>query len=138
RALAALVAAGIVGDLKSSRLYRTAPYGPIEQDWFVNICAVGRTGLPPAELLTRVKAMETALGRVDTVRWGPRVIDIDILYYDDLSLDAPFLKLPHEGLLKRAFVLVPLAELRPNRSIRGVTIGDAAARIDKAGVELLG
>lgn len=138
RALAALAAAGIVGELESSRLYRTAPFGPVAQDWFVNICAVGRTELSPAELLTRIKAMETALGRVDSVRWGPRVIDIDILYYDDVSLDAPFLKLPHEGLFKRAFVLVPLAELRPCRSIGGVMVGDAAARIDKTGVDLIG
>ena len=137
QALAALQAAGIVADLTSSRLYRTEPFGPVAQDWFVNICAVGRTDLPPPELLTRIKSMETALGRIDGVRWGPRVIDIDILYYDDVCLDTPSLRLPHAGLLERAFVLVPLAELRPKRMIGGVTIEDAADRIDTSGVTLL-
>ncbi len=134
RALAALAAAGIVRGLESSRRYRTAPFGPVPQDWFVNICAVGRTDLPPFELLTRIKAMETAIGRVETVRWGPRVIDIDILYYGDVVLDTPRLTLPHQGLLVRAFVLVPLAELRPERSVGGQRIGDAAAASDRTGI----
>ena len=137
RALGAMAAAGLVRDLKRSGLYRTAPWGPVEQDWYVNACAVGLTALPPPELLTRIKALETALGRVETVRWGPRVIDIDILCYDDVVLDTPALKLPHPELLKRAFVLVPLAELRPQRRVFGTTVGVAAAEIDASGVELL-
>jgi 2-amino-4-hydroxy-6-hydroxymethyldihydropteridine diphosphokinase len=134
RAIACLEAAGLVGELARSGLYRTAPWGPVEQDWYVNACAVGVTDLPPAELLTRIKALETALGRVETLRWGPRVIDIDILYYGDVVLETPRLKLPHPGLLNRAFVLVPLAELRPKRTIGGITIEQAAAAADASGV----
>lgn len=137
RALAAVAAEGLVRDLRCSRLYRTAPWGPVEQDWYVNACAVGTTELAPLELLRRLKAMEAGLGRVTTVRWGPRVIDIDILYYGDLVLEGPTLTLPHPELLKRAFVLVPLAELRPGRKILGTTIAEAAARLDRSGVELL-
>ncbi len=137
RALGAVQAAGLVRNLERSGLYRTAPWGPVEQDWYINVCAVGLTALPPLELLIRIKAMETALGRVETIRWGPRVIDIDILYYGDVVLDTPTLKLPHPELLKRAFVLVPLAELRPKRRISGTTVGRAAAEIDASGVESL-
>ena len=137
RALEMLEISGLVQGLESSGLYRTAPWGPVEQDWYVNACAVGNTVLPPLELLGRVKAMETTLGRVETVRWGPRIIDVDLLYYDDVELDTPTLKLPHPGLLKRAFVLVPLAELRPKRRIFGTTVARAAAETDVSGVQLL-
>ena len=84
--------------------------------------------------MRRVKAAEIALGRTDTVRWGPRVIDIDILFYGELALDTKPLTLPHRELLNRAFVLVPLAELCPDRRIGDVTVSEAAARIDRAGV----
>lgn len=128
RALLALEAAGLATGIAASSLYRTEPWGPVAQDWFVNGCCVGETSLDPASLLRRVKALETALGRVETVRWGPRVIDIDILYYGDRTVSTDTLTLPHAELLRRAFVLVPLAELRPDRRIGDVTVGDAAAR----------
>lgn len=137
RALAALEATGLAQGLQSSSLYRTAPWGPVEQDWYVNGCTVGTTTLSPEDLLTRVKALEVALGRVETIRWGPRVIDIDILYYGDLALDRPRLTLPHREMLNRAFVLVPLAELRPAQRIGGTTVGAAAAACDRAGMERL-
>jgi 2-amino-4-hydroxy-6-hydroxymethyldihydropteridine diphosphokinase len=134
-ALEALEAAGLVRDLQRSRLYRTAPWGPVEQDWYINACAVGTTVLAPLELLTRLKALEVTLGRIETVRWGPRIIDIDMLYYDDVEFDLPALKLPHPELFNRAFVLVPLAELRPEKRVCGTTIGLAATNIDRSGVE---
>ncbi|HEX4765816.1 MAG TPA: 2-amino-4-hydroxy-6-hydroxymethyldihydropteridine diphosphokinase [Lichenihabitans sp.] len=137
RALAALTATGLVRDLEASALYRTAPWGPVAQDWYVNGCAVGMTMVPPRDLLARVKALEVALGRVETVRWGPRVIDIDILYYVDEAIDTPALTLPHPEMLKRAFVLIPLAELRPERRIGGIAVADAAARCDPHGIERL-
>ncbi len=74
-----------------------------------------------------------ALGRVEGLRWGPRAIDIDILYRGDDAVEAPELTLPHRHMLERAFVLVPLADLVPDRVIRGVRVADAAARADASG-----
>ena len=135
RALRVLDVAGIARDLRCSSLYRTPPWGPVPQDWYVNACAVGITDLAPLDLLRRIKAAEVVLGRVETERWGPRVIDIDILYYGDVVLKAPRLKLPHAELMNRAFVLVPLAELTPDRVIGGRTVAEAARRVDATGVE---
>ena len=137
RALAVLDAAGIARDLVCSPLYATPPWGPVAQDSFVNACAVGLTSLDAFALLRRVKAAEAALGRVEGLRWGPRAIDIDILFRGDDAVDAPELTLPHRHMLDRAFVLVPLADLVPDRVIRGVTVAEAAARIDASGVERL-
>ncbi|MDX7953761.1 2-amino-4-hydroxy-6-hydroxymethyldihydropteridine diphosphokinase [Lichenihabitans sp. Uapishka_5] len=135
RALDTLVATGAVAELTVSRLYRTAPWGHVtDQDWFLNACAVGRTTLSPEALLEACKATERQLGRRDTVRWGPRVIDVDILYYGDLSLDTPGLTLPHRDMLNRAFVLVPLAEIQPERRIGPTTAALAAAAIGDAGI----
>ncbi len=135
KALRVLDVAGIARGLRCSSLYRTPPWGPVPQDWYVNACAVGTTDLRPLDLLRRIKAAEVVLGRVETERWGPRVIDIDILYYGDVALKASHLTLPHAELMNRAFVLVPLAELRPFRVIGTTTIAEAARRIDATGVE---
>ena len=137
RALAAMTAAGIVDGLRRSALFRTEPWGPVVQDWYVNACAVGTTDLSPAELLVRVKALETALGRVETVRWGPRVIDIDILYYGDVTLKQPSLTLPHPGMLARPFVIIPLAQLRPDLRFDDRSLADLAASVDATGIEPL-
>jgi 2-amino-4-hydroxy-6-hydroxymethyldihydropteridine diphosphokinase len=83
-----------------------------------------------------VKRIERALGRVETVRWGPRVIDIDILFYGDDAFDDPRLMLPHKDLFERAFVLRPLAEIAPDRIIGGRRVIDAALAIDASGVRL--
>jgi dihydropteroate synthase len=112
-----------------SRLYRTAPWGKTDQDWFVNACALGLTSLEPEALLERLKALEVELGRVPTERWGPRVIDIDLIAYDDVSLNSERLRLPHPELFNRAFVLVPLAEIAPDLVIGGVRMDEAAARL---------
>ncbi len=137
RALRVLDVAGIARDLRRSSLYRTPPWGPVPQDWYVNACAVGTTALAPLDLLRRIKAAEVALGRFETERWGPRVIDIDILYYGDLALRVPHLTLPHAEMMNRAFVLVPLAELQPDRVVVGRSIADAASTVDRTGVERL-
>jgi dihydropteroate synthase len=112
-----------------SRLYRTAPWGKTDQDWFVNACALGRTSLKPEALLERVKRLEVELGREPTVRWGPRVIDIDLIAYDEVTLKSEQLTLPHPELFNRAFVLAPLAEIAPDLVIAGVQVGDAAAHL---------
>jgi 2-amino-4-hydroxy-6-hydroxymethyldihydropteridine diphosphokinase len=90
--------------------------------------------LAPLELLDAVKRIERDLGRVETIRWGPRVIDIDILFYGEEALSDPRLVLPHRELLRRAFVLVPLAEIAPDRAIAGVRVADAAQALGDEGV----
>ena len=138
RAMLALEQQGIAEDIALSSLYRTAPYGHVtEQDWFVNACAIATTSLSPADLLVRFKSIERRLGRTKTVRWGPRVIDIDLLFYGHLSLDSPGLTIPHKDLLRRAFVLVPLVELKPDLVISGVAVKDAVDALDRTGVERL-
>ena len=128
RAAARLGETGAVRDLVLSPLYRTAPWGNLDQDWFVNACAWGFTALAPRDLLARVKALEAEIGRTAEVRWGPRVIDVDILYYDGVEMEAPDLVLPHREVLNRAFVLVPLADIRPARRIGGARGAEAARR----------
>ena len=99
----------------------------------------GRHQPAPQALLARAQSVERALGRdrSDERRWGPRAVDIDLLAYDDLALNEPELTLPHPRLLERAFVLVPLAEIAPERTIGGIRVRDALARLDTAGIEQL-
>ena len=119
--------------------YRTPPWGVEDQAPFVNLCLRVATELTPHALLDRALGVERSLGRDrrNERRWGPRPVDIDIPAYDDLTLDEPRLTLPHPRLFERAFVLVPLAEIVPDRVISGITVRDAAGRVDAAGVERL-
>jgi 2-amino-4-hydroxy-6-hydroxymethyldihydropteridine diphosphokinase len=128
RALRAIAAEEGVELTAVSRLYRTAPWGKTDQDWFVNACALARTNLKPEALLERVKKLEVELGREPAERWGPRVIDIDLIAYGDITLKTERLTLPHPELFNRAFVLAPLAEIAPDLVIEGVRVGEAAAR----------
>ncbi len=125
--------------LARSADYRTPPWGRTDQPPFVNACIAVATSLGPHALLARALETERAFGRDRTAgeRWGPRTLDIDILAYDDRTVRAPDLVLPHPRLFERAFVLVPLAEIRPDRVIAGVRVADALARIDRAGIERL-
>jgi 2-amino-4-hydroxy-6-hydroxymethyldihydropteridine diphosphokinase len=119
--------------------YATPPWGIEDQPPFVNLCVAVATDLTPMGLLGRVQAVEQALGRRRTHerRWGPRPIDIDILAYDDVALAGPELTLPHPRLFERAFVLVPLAEIVPERVIAGRRVRDALAAVDTAGISRL-
>jgi 2-amino-4-hydroxy-6-hydroxymethyldihydropteridine diphosphokinase len=119
--------------------YRTPPWGVTDQPPFINCAIVVETALSPHALLDRALAVECALGRnrERERRWGPRTIDIDLLAYDDLALNEPDLSLPHPRLFERAFVLLPLAEIAPDRVIGGRRVREAAARIDGAGIERL-
>jgi 2-amino-4-hydroxy-6-hydroxymethyldihydropteridine diphosphokinase len=119
--------------------YRTPPWGVLDQPPFVNGCIAVDTTLAPHDLFTRMQSIERMLGRDhDTERrWGPRPIDLDLLAYDDLALDEPNLTLPHPRLFDRAFVLVPLAEIAPDRMIAGIRVRDALTRVDVAGIERL-
>lgn len=116
-ALAAL--APQVRTLRRSPIYETEPWGLADQPVFLNQVVEAETELEPAELLKLLKATEKELGRQPRTRNGPREIDIDILLYDDLTLEAPGLRVPHPNLQQRAFVLVPLADLAPDLVIPG-------------------
>lgn len=137
RALARLFAEPGIGFAACSSLYRTRPWGYEDQDWFANLCAVGRTALEPRELLARVKGIESDLGREETFRWGPRVIDIDLLFHGERLVEEADLSVPHRELLNRDFVVVPLAEIRPDLHIAGVRIGDAARRFDPDALQVI-
>lgn len=91
----------------------TAPYGGVEQDDFLNGCLVMETLLPPEELLDRLHQIEQAANRVREIHWGPRTLDLDIIFYDDLMMSTPALQIPHIEMHKRDFVLVPLNEIAP-------------------------
>jgi 2-amino-4-hydroxy-6-hydroxymethyldihydropteridine diphosphokinase len=118
-----------------SHWYRTAPWGVTDQPDFINLCAAGETALPPRALLDLALATEAALGRQRKDRWGPRAIDIDILAYGDQAIDEPGLQVPHPRLAERAFVLVPLMDIAPDRIIGGRSVRDMAGAIDASGVE---
>jgi 2-amino-4-hydroxy-6-hydroxymethyldihydropteridine diphosphokinase len=119
--------------------YRTPPWGVTDQPPFINAAIAVTTSLSPHELLARAKACERVLGRdpARERRWGPRHIDLDILAYDDIELHDPDLMLPHPYMFERAFVLVPLAEIAPDRIIAGTRVGEALTGIDARGVEKL-
>src|SRR5258708_38122506 len=119
--------------------YRTLPWGVKDQPVFVNACIAVETRLPPRALLARAQAVERTLGRERSKerRWGPRQIDIDLIAYEDVALEAPDLTLPHPQLFTRAFVLVPLAEIAPERLIAGPRVRDALAQLDTSGVQKL-
>jgi 2-amino-4-hydroxy-6-hydroxymethyldihydropteridine diphosphokinase len=126
--------------LARSHDYRTPPWGDENQPPFVNLCIAVETLLTPQALLARAHEVERQLGRERSKdrRWGPRTVDLDILAYDDVVFDSPGLTLPHPRLLERAFVLVPLAEIAPDRVIGGVRVRDALVRVDATGIERLG
>jgi 2-amino-4-hydroxy-6-hydroxymethyldihydropteridine diphosphokinase len=105
---------GIVQVGTVSSLYETDPWGVADQPAFLNLVATGVTQLPAHDLLQSLKGIERSVGRTPTYRWGPRVVDIDILMYDRLQIQTPDLTVPHPRMHERAFVLVPLAEVAPD------------------------
>jgi len=139
RAVLALCDGKLVRLLARSCDYSTPPWGVEDQPRFVNLCIRVVTTLAPPALLLRAQAVEHALGRErgKERRWGPRPVDIDLLAYDDVILTAPDLILPHPRLFERAFVLLPLAEIAPERVIAGRRVREALGRVDVAGIEKL-
>jgi 2-amino-4-hydroxy-6-hydroxymethyldihydropteridine diphosphokinase len=135
-ALVELEAAGVSLKARSAP-YRTAPWGVTDQPDFINLCVLGFTRLTPEGLLDVIHRVETRLGRERRERWGPRNIDIDILLYGDATLDVPGLTIPHPRLTERAFVLVPLAEIAPERIVAGRSVRDWADAVDQTGVHRL-
>lgn len=121
-----------------SPLYRTLPVGYEEQPDFLNAVIAVETERTPRELLGLCANIEDKLGRKRTIRWGPRVIDIDILLYDDIDIEESDLVIPHPRMMERAFVLVPLADVAPGLVLpNGITAEDAANAIDHDGIELV-
>jgi 2-amino-4-hydroxy-6-hydroxymethyldihydropteridine diphosphokinase len=125
--------------LARSSDYRTPPWGVTDQPPFVNASIAVETRLSPRGLLDRAQEVERSFGRDRhrETRWGPRTLDIDIIAYDDLTLDEPMLILPHPRLFERAFVLVPLVEIAPDASIGGRSLREALDRLDRSGIEKL-
>lgn len=100
--------------IRSSAVYETEPVGEKEQPDFLNAVLEIESELPPQELFSRLKEIEKDLGRTQTVRWGPREIDVDLLYYGHLVMEGENLRIPHPEVARRRFVLGPLAELAPD------------------------
>ena len=125
--------------LARSSDYATPPWGEEKQDRFINACIEIETRLDPHALLFTLHKIENKFGRDRTkeTRWGPRTLDLDLITYDDVSINKPELTLPHPRLFERAFVLVPLAEIAPDRMIAGRTVKDALARLSMDGIERL-
>jgi 2-amino-4-hydroxy-6-hydroxymethyldihydropteridine diphosphokinase len=104
---------------RTSSVYETEPVDKTDQGWFLNSVAEIATSLPPLQLLQFIQEIEAKLGRQRTVPKGPRTLDIDLLLYGDLVMDAPELTLPHPRMMQRRFVLEPLREIAPNVAIPG-------------------
>jgi 2-amino-4-hydroxy-6-hydroxymethyldihydropteridine diphosphokinase len=109
-----------VASLLRSRLYRTTPMGPQDQPNFVNAAAGMLTRLSPRDLLGALLEIERAMGRDRQQRWGPRVIDLDLLWMVDSAVEEPGLTVPHPGVSTRNFVLYPLADIAPTMNIPGL------------------
>jgi 2-amino-4-hydroxy-6-hydroxymethyldihydropteridine diphosphokinase len=122
-----------------SSFYRTTPVGPVAQDDFINAAVLISTSLLPDALMQCLLDIETKMGRdrTNAVRFGPRVIDLDLILYDDVKQKSDLVELPHPRFRERAFVLVPLAELAPEWRVDEVTLSELAARVGDQGVNRL-
>ncbi len=123
--------------LAESPIYQTAPWGFLDQPDFLNQVIQAETHMAPLELLTYLKLLETQIGRRPTFQNGPRLIDVDILFYDDWVVSYPTLTIPHPRLHERAFVLAPLADLAPDlrHPLLQKTAAQMLTQVDLEGVE---
>jgi 2-amino-4-hydroxy-6-hydroxymethyldihydropteridine diphosphokinase len=135
-ALRALDARDDCAVVARSSVWRTPPWGKTDQPDFLNMCALVDTSLGAHALLDVCLALESAAGRVRFERWGPRVLDIDLLAYGDLAVSDERLVVPHPRMFERAFVLAPLAEIAPELRIAGEAVSRLAADCDRAGMSV--
>lgn len=126
-----------LGPLLVASLYRSRPVSPIPQPDYLNTAVLGRTSLPPGELLALAKALEHDAGRRDGPRFGPRPLDVDVLLYGDIQLESPELIVPHPRLRERRFVLEPLADIAPDWRVppEGTTVRELLEKLGDQGVE---
>jgi 2-amino-4-hydroxy-6-hydroxymethyldihydropteridine diphosphokinase len=119
-----------------SPIYETPPWGITDQPDFLNMCLAAETDLPPNELLALLKTLEKEIGRAPGERWGPRLIDIDLLFYANQIIETEKLTIPHPELPERAFVLRPLVDVAPNfvHPVLGETMAALAAKVDDEGI----
>lgn len=119
-----------------SSFYETEPWGIKEQPAFVNAVMGVETVLSPSKLLAHLKSVETGMGREKAERWGPRIIDLDIIFYGGLVMDEGGLTIPHPAAHERAFVMVPLAEIAPEfvHPVIGKSAADIAKSLDSSGI----
>lgn len=117
--------------IKLSSLYETNPWGYTEQDLFMNLVVLIETTLSPIELLDCCQWIEQELGRVRLIKWGPRVIDVDILLFDDEKINSERLTVPHRFMKERDFVIIPLYEISPDLEIDGVKIDTLVHKFDQ-------
>jgi 2-amino-4-hydroxy-6-hydroxymethyldihydropteridine diphosphokinase len=118
-----------------SRIYRTRPFGPVQQDDFINAAAGLLTLQPALELLAALRRIETSQGRVRAERWGPRTLDLDLLVYGEQRIDEPHLEVPHPGIAERGFVLAPLNDIAPTLLVPGLgRVEDLLRRLPDDGI----
>ncbi len=120
--------------LRGSTVYETAPVGVTDQPDFLNLVVALESDLPPPEVLDACLAVEVALGRVRTTRWGPRTIDLDVVHAT-VPWSDPRLEVPHPRLRERSFVLTPLAELAPGLLVNGRRVDALAAKLGPSGLK---
>ncbi len=124
-----------IDNLSYSSFYRSRPIGPQDQPDYINAVATFKTSLSPIQLLDYLQDIETSHGRVRTERWGARTLDLDILFYGNLTIDSDRLTVPHPRLGERAFVLAPLLEISPNfRLENGISGADLLANCGDQGI----
>jgi 2-amino-4-hydroxy-6-hydroxymethyldihydropteridine diphosphokinase len=119
--------------------YATPPWGDEQQDRFINAAIDIDTALDPLTLLQALHKIEKRFGRdrAGERRWGPRTLDLDLIAYDDATINRADLQLPHPRLFERAFVLMPLVEIAPDRIVAGRSLAEALAQLSQAGIERL-